>query len=75
MRATSHARPRPGGALLLALAACALLPATAAAKPAVKIKRLDVAPAGAVAPGSSFELAAKLKNRSAKAAARAWTSA
>ena len=39
---SSHARPRPGGALLLALATCALLPATAAAKPAVKIKTVDV---------------------------------
>ena len=40
MRANLHARPRPGGALLLALATCALLPATAAAKPSVKIMSL-----------------------------------
>jgi len=66
MRATLHARPCPGGALLLALAICALLPATAAAKPAVKIKSVDV-PQAVVASGSAFELSAKLKNRSGKA--------
>ena len=66
MGAISHARPRPGGALLLALATCALLPATAAAKPAVKIKAVDV-PSAAVESGSTFTLDTRLKNRSDKA--------
>ena len=66
MRAISHARPRPGGALLLALATCALLPATAAAKPAVRIKAVDV-PSATVESGSTFTLDTRLKNRSNKA--------
>ena len=67
MRANLHARPRPGGALLLALATCALLPATAAAKPAVKIMSLGSPPRAAVETGATFELATKLKNRTDKA--------
>ena len=66
MRANLHARPRLGGALLLALATCALLPSTAAAKPAVKIKAVDV-PNATVESGSPFTLDARLKNRSNKA--------
>ena len=66
MGAISHARPRPGGALLLALATCALLPATAAAKPAVRIKAVDV-PSAAVQSCSTFTLDTRLKNRSDKA--------
>src|ERR687897_458837 len=67
MRASLRARPRQGGLLLLALAAGAALPATAAAKPAVKIAKLGSPPRATVETGSTFRLAAKLKNRSEKA--------
>ena len=67
MRATPRVRSRSGGALLLALAGCALLPQAVAAKPAVKIKKVGLPPAAEVMAGSSFKLAAKVKNRSQRA--------
>jgi PKD repeat protein/type 1 glutamine amidotransferase len=67
MRATTHARSRVSGVLLLAFASCMLLAQTAAGKAPVKVNKVGKPPAAAIEAGSSFQLKAKIKNRSKKA--------